>query len=324
MSLFNSDSDRTVGMKGRIMKKLLAFGPLFIILASLLWSFDALLRVSLYTLPPAVVVFYEHVFGLLIMILLFPLWIKDLKKMTRKDWIVITLIGLFAGALGTIFYTAALGMVQYIPYSVVVLLQQLEPIFAISIAAILLKEKVTKQFLLWAGVALIAAYLISFKDLRVNLETGQGTAIAALMAVSAAAMWGAGTSLGRYVLKDISFLSAAALRFAIAPVFALIIIFGLGQQSALVTLTQSQIITLIGITFSTGLIAMLIYYYGLKRTPARIATICELTWPASAIFIDYFIFHKTLSPTQILGVVLLLLAIYKITKPLALKPQLAK
>ncbi|HVF69171.1 MAG TPA: DMT family transporter [Xanthomonadales bacterium] len=299
------------------MKKLLAFGPVFIIIASLLWSFDALLRVSLYTLPPAVVVFYEHIFGLLVMLLLFPLWIRDLKKMTRKDWIVITLIGLFAGALGTIFYTAALGMVQYIPYSVVVLLQQLEPIFAISIAALLLKEKITKRFLLWAGLALVAAYLISFKDLQVNLQTGGGTALAALLAISAAAMWGAGTSLGRYVLKDISFLSAAALRFAIAPVFALIIIFGLGQQSAMVSLSQQQIITLVGITFSTGLIAMLIYYYGLKRTPARIATICELTWPASAIFIDYFMFGKTLSPTQILGVALLLLAIYQVTKPLA-------
>lgn len=306
------------------MKKILAFGPLFIILASLLWSFDALLRVSLYSLPPAVVVFYEHLFGLLIILFFIPLWIKDLKKMTKKDWIVITLIGLFAGTLGTIFYTAALGMVKFIPYSVVVLLQQLEPIFAILVASILLKEKITRRFLLWAGLALVAAYLISFRDLTINLATGQGTIVAALFAVSAAAMWGVGTSLGRYVLKDISFVSATALRFAIAPIFALIIIFGLGQQAAMVSLTQPQITTLIGITFSTGLIAMLIYYFGLRNTPARIATICELTWPASAIFIDYFLFHKTLSPTQILGVILLLFAIYKVTKPLRGKIKVAE
>ncbi len=304
-------------MKERIMKKLLAFGPIFIIAASLLWSFDALLRTTLYSLPSAVVVFYEHIFGFLVIVLFFPLWIKDLKKMTKKDWIVITLIGLFAGALGTIFYTQALGMVQYIPYSVVVLLQQLEPIFAISIAAVLLKEKITKRFLFWAGLALIAAYLISFKDLQVNLGTGDKTALAALLAIASAAMWGAGTSLGRYVLKDISFVSATALRFAIAPVFALMIIFGLNQQTAMTSLTQAQILTLVAITVSTGLLAMLIYYYGLKRTPARIATICELAWPASAILIDYFYFHKALSPTQILGVVILLFAIYKVTKPLS-------
>ena len=34
------------------------------------------------------------------------------------------------------------------------------------------------------------------------------------------------------------------------------------------------------------MLALAIYYYGLKRTPARITTICELVWPASAVFID--------------------------------------
>jgi len=59
--------------------------------------------------------------------------------------------------------------------------------------------------------------------------------------------------------------------------------------------------TLLIITLSTGLVALGFYYYGLKKTPARITTLCELVWPASAIFIDYFLYHKTLSITQILG-----------------------
>ena len=51
------------------MKKILAFGPLFVIVAALLWSFDGVLRISLYSLPPAVVVFYEHLLGAGIMLL---------------------------------------------------------------------------------------------------------------------------------------------------------------------------------------------------------------------------------------------------------------
>jgi drug/metabolite transporter (DMT)-like permease len=81
-------------------------------------------------------------------------------------------------------------------------------------------------------------------------------------------------------------------------------------------LTMPQFWTLLLITFSTGLVALSFYYYGLKRTPARITTLCELVWPASAIFIDYFLFHKTLTPTQIFGVILLLFSIYQVTKPL--------
>ncbi len=86
-------------------------------------------------------------------------------------------------------------------------------------------------------------------------------------------------------------------------------------------LTIPQLWTLLLITFSTGLVALSFYYYGLKRTPARITTLCELAWPASAIFIDYFLFHKTLSYTQIFGVILLLFAIYQVTKPLAGKSK---
>lgn len=296
------------------MKGLRTFGPFFIIVASLLWSADGLLRVNLYSLPPAVIVFYEHILGLAVMLLFFKYWSADIKKMTRNDWIVITIIGLCAGALGTIFYTAALGMIQYSQYSVVVLLQQLEPVFAITMAAVLLKEKITRRFLIWAGLALVATYMISFRDLTVNFATGQGTILAAFFAVAAAAMWGSATSLGRYVLKDISFIGATTFRYATASVFALLIILILQQQSSMTVLTSAQMLSLLAITFSTGVAAMLLYYYGLKRTPARIATVCELVWPASAIVIDYFYFHKTLSVTQIFGVVLLGVCIYKVTR----------
>lgn len=304
------------------MKKILAFGPLFVIIAALLWSFDGVLRISLYSLPPSVVVFYEHILGAFIMLLLSFKWVKDLKKMTRKEWTAMGVVALFSGALGTILYTAALGKINYSQYSVVVLLQQqLQPIWAIGAAAILLKEKISKNFIAWAGLALIAAYFISFKDLHVNLATGTGTITAAFLAISAGFMWGTSTAISKFALNKVSFLTATALRFFMAPVFAFIFILGQNQTQALFTLNTAQWQTLLLITFSTGLVALLFYYYGLKKTPARITTLCELVWPASAILIDYFMFHKTLSPTQIFGVVLLLICIYNVTKKreLALK-----
>lgn len=296
------------------MKKLLKIGPLFIVIAALLWSFDGLLRRSLFTLPPAVIVFWEHVLGALI---LTPLLIKkrgELSKMTRKEWVALAAVGLFSGALGTIFYTAALGKVQFIQFSVVVLLQQLQPIWAIATAAILLKEKITKGFLKWAALAFVASYFVSFRDLTVNLETGSGTVIAALLALGAGMMWGASTSLSKILLKRISFAVATLLRFWIAPVFAFLFILGFGQQQTLLALNQSQWLTLLAITLSTGMVALLIYYYGLRKTPARVSTICELVWPASAIFIDYFYFKQALSATQMLGVLILLTSIYKVSK----------
>lgn len=296
------------------MKKILSFGPLFVIVAALLWSLDGVLRITLYAIPPAVVVFYEHVLGAIVLLFFLKKWWSDLRKMTKKEWLAITVVALFSGALGTIFYTAALGLVNYSQYSVVVLLQQqLQPIWAITTAAILLKEKLHKNFLFWALVALIAAYFVTFKDLTVNLGTGKGTLMAGVLALSAGLAWGSSTAISKYVLNKVSFLTGTALRFYLAPIFALFYVVLSRQTPMLFTLNSNQWLTLLIITFSTGLVALAIYYYGLKKTPARVTTLCELVWPASAVLIDYFYYHKTLSMTQIFGIALLFFAIYKVS-----------
>jgi drug/metabolite transporter (DMT)-like permease len=295
-----------------MMKKISKYGPLFIVIAALLWSLDGVLRRELYALPPAVVVFYEHAIGALVLLPFIGLWWKDLKKMSRNEWIAMIVVSIFSGALGTIFYTAALGKVNYIQYSVVVLLQQLQPIWAILAAAVILKEKISKNFVVWATLALVAAYIITFKDLRINLSSGNGTLIAGILALSAGFMWGTSTAFSKYVLNKVSFLTATALRFFLAPLFALGMVASNNQLGAMTSLSNGQWISLGIIVLTSGLLALAIYYYGLKKTPARVTTICELTWPASAIFIDYVYFHNPLSPTQILGVVLLAVAMYKV------------
>lgn len=295
-----------------MLNKIKDFGPLFVIIAALLWSLDGVLRINLYSLPPAVVVFYEHFLGAIVLLFFITSWFADLKKLTRKEWLAISVVSLFSGALGTILYTAALGLINYTQYSVVVILQQLQPIWAISAAAIILKEKVNKKFLFWAVIALIAAYLINFKDLTINLATGKGTILAGIFALLAGFMWGSSTAISKYVLNKVSFLTGTALRFYLAPVFAFLIIGFQNQIPSLFSLNSSQWLTLLMITFSTGLVALAIYYYGLKKTPARVTTICELVWPASAVLIDYFYYHKGLSLTQIIGIALLSLAIRQV------------
>lgn len=299
----------------KMLEKIRNIGPLFVIVAALLWSVDGIFRINLYALPPTVIVFYEHLLGAGVLLVLIKKWLPDLSSMTRKEWIGVATVSLCSGALGTIFYTAALGQINYTQYSVVVLLQQqLQPIWAIGTAAILLREKISKKFIMWAFVALVGAYFVTFKDGMVNLNTGSGTIIAALFALSAGLLWGSSTAVSKLVLNKISFLTATALRFFFASFFAFIILLGNGQYKLLAGITSPQWGNLLFITFSTGMVALLIYYYGLKKTPARVATICELVWPISAICIDYFYFDKVLSHTQIIGIGILLFAIYKVTQ----------
>lgn len=286
----------------------------YIIFAALLWSLDGLLRQSLYSLPPPVIVFWEHVLGAIFLLFFLIKKYRELGKMTKKEWLSIILVSFFSGALGTIFYTAALGKVNYIQFSVVVLLQQLQPIWAISTAAILLHEQISKRFIMWSSLAIIASYFVTFRDLRINLSSGNGTVIAALLALGAGMMWAVSTSLSKITLKKVSFELATFLRFVIAPAFALVLIVLFGQMDKVVTITTKQWITLLTITFSTGMVALLIYYKGLKHTPAKISAICELIWPVSAIVIDYVYFHRPLTSIQLIAAFVVLISIIQVAK----------
>ncbi len=295
------------------MKKLLSVGPVFIVIAAFLWSLDGLLRRSLYVLPPITVVFYEHFIGFILLVPFLLKGVAEIRAIKPKVWGAFFWVTLLSSILGTVFYTAALGKINFIQFSVVVLLQQTQPLFVVFFAWLVLKEKLTPKFFLYVLAALVGAYFVSFPDLRINLATGRRTIEAALLAIGAAFAWGSSTAFSRYALLRLSTVITTGLRFGLASILGLLFVFMLGAQQSLTTISTQQIITLLIIALSTGMVALFIYYYGLKRTPARISAICELTWPISAVFIDYFFFHKGLTLTQSMGALLLVGTIYKVS-----------
>lgn len=304
--------------------KYMRYGSAAVIVAALLWSVDGLLRRHLYVLPAPVIVFYEHLFGLLILAPIVLTSLKAFKQLTRKQWYAIIGVSFLSGAVGTILYTAALGRIQFIPFSVVVLLQQLNPIFAIIASALLLKEPLTRRFFGLSAIALVAAYFVTFPDYVVNFSTGTGTVIAALFAVGAAAAWGTSTAFSKYALKDTSSIHITALRFGITPVFALIFVFLSGSTSSLGAITLNQFMYLVAITFSTGLVALIIYYFGLKRVLASRAAILELAWPASAVVVGWLWLDQGLTASQAIAAIILTGAIIQIAKESAQPVQQKK
>jgi len=79
-------------------------------------------------------------------------------------------------------------------------------------------------------------------------------------------------------------------------------------------LTGDQLKYLLFITFSTGLVALLIYYWGLKRVLASRSAILELAWPASAVLVGWLWQHQGLSLSQALSAIVLTGAIYFVAK----------
>ena len=290
-------------------------GPILIIIAALLWAFDGLIRQHLYNLPPITIIFFEHLIGLLI---LTPFIYKYVlvSRPTKREWWLIVLIAGLSGLLGTLWFTTALGKVHFISISVVFLLQKLQPIFAISTAAIFLKEKFDTRYIKWALLAIVSAYFVTFANGHVNLDTGEGTMIAALYALGAAFAWGSSTTFSKMLLTNIDSKVSTFYRFIFTLILALpfVLLYGHGAEGSLAIPTVEQFGWLALIAVSTGMLALLIYYKGLAKTPVHISTILELTFPFIAILLDFVVNGTVLSLSQWVAAIVLVFSIYQISK----------
>ena len=293
------------------MKRILA--PLAVIFAALLWSLDGLLRQELYHISPFVIVALEHSIGALIFLPFLFKSIPKIKKLGQRGWISIFWVSICGGVLGTYFYTKALSFVNYIDLSVVVLIQKLQPLFAISLAGVILKEKLSKRFMFLAVIAMFGGYLVTFGNKPFGNWDDKST-IASLCALLASFCWGSSTVLGKHALKQLTFEVVTGMRLFITAIIALIIIEYSGSFSDVLSLRPENYTTIIIIVFSTGTIALSIYYYGLQNLAASHTTIYELAWPLSAVFIDWTLKGKTLSLVQIIGALILLCSMGMLTR----------
>ena len=117
--------------------------------------------------------------------------------------------------IGTLLFTMALGAVGFIPFSVAILIQKFQPIFAIGLAMILGKEQIPKRSYIFIGLALIAGYFVTFPHGVSMTPDGQKQILAALYALGAAAAWGMSTNFSKYLLNNHHPEVITMLRFAL-------------------------------------------------------------------------------------------------------------
>jgi drug/metabolite transporter (DMT)-like permease len=289
--------------------------PLFVIIGASLWGVDGIiLRPSLYGLPVPLVVFIESAIVAIILSPYFIRKIPSLKAIDYKDWLTFFLVALLGGAIGTMAITKALFFVNFVNLSVVILLQKLQPVFAITLAAIFLKERLQIKFFFWAALAIIGAYFMTFGINLPDLSVGDKTTMAALFALLAAFSFSSSTVLSKRALRNVSFEMGTFLRFLFSTVIMFVIVISLGEMGSVSDITTKQAIIFLIIAFSTGGAAIFLYYYGLKRITASVASICELAFPLTAVVLEYFVHGNILSPIQWGGAIVLLSSIIQVTR----------
>ncbi len=289
-------------------------GTVAISISAIMWGFDGVvLTPRLSNLDVVWVVFVLHAIPFLLMnIFLFKQY-RNLTTFLKQDYILFFLVALFGGAIGTIAIVKALFLVDFHQLSVVVLLQKLQPIFAIILASILLKEKIKQHFVIWASLAIFSSYFLTFGFALPSISMDDNTINAALFALLAAFSFGSSTVFSKKILINHNFITATFFRYGTTSLLLLILVLVTGSTYQFELTTEINWIYFIIIGITTGSGAIFIYYYGLRRVKAIVATISELLFPISAILFDYIFNGSVLSPVQMLSAVIMVFAIIKLS-----------
>lgn len=286
-----------------------------IVIAAIMWSLDwTLIRPKFYNFSPINIVFLEHFLWALVLSPFLIMWFKKLKKMKRKDFVSLFWICLFWWLIWTLAITEAFFSAYRwsVTISTVIVLQKLQPIFALFLASLILKEKLSKRFYFWALIAIISVYFIAFWDLWMDIFNVNLFKLPAFYAIVAAFGFGSSTVFWKSLVDDLWFQLTTSLRFTFTTVLAFItfLIFWSFADYWNFTLLNWELMWII--VFTTWAGALFLYYFGLKKIPASAATIFELVWPLSAILFDYIFNGNIMNMTQILFSMILILSFFMI------------
>jgi DME family drug/metabolite transporter len=270
---------------------------LLVALAAAMWGLDGLLRKPLATkLDAGTVVLWEHIIALAVLSPLIPRALRAFGRCGLRVQLAIVAIGVGASAVATALFTEAftLGAASN-DFITPLVLQKLQPVFAIGLAVVLLGERPRPRFLLFVVPALGGAWLLTFADPgQVQVAEFEP----ALLALGAAVLWAGGTVLGRYAGAVLEPIDVTTLRF----------VFGLLGAAVVVWVTHAQVVPgwhnvvgLVLLALIPGLLALVLYYRALRRTPASRATLAELAFPATAALVGVAFLGSRLTGSQWLG-----------------------
>ena len=291
------------------------FSVVLVAVAATLWASDAYFRNQLIShLTPTQIVVAED--GIITLFLL-PVLIRsfhELRNLGWKGWLAVVIIAAGAQSLATILFTASFQQAAtYKVFAETFVLQQTQPLIAIVLAWIVLGERRRPWFWPAVVVAMVGVYLVVFAQdpTAPVLALQQGRVEVGLLALGAALLWASGTVLGRFALGSISFWSMTSLRFTLAlPLLVTIVLVQYGTGAFSHYQFSDFFPNLLAIALVPGLLALLLYYRALSRTPASLATIAEMAYPVAATFIASapppWGFNQPIFGVQLVGTALLI------------------
>ena len=292
------------------------YGPWLVGLGAALWGTESAWRIPLNELFDAkVIVFWEHVF---ILILLLPILISHLREIPKvqpRTWGFLIFSGFAGSAVGTIFFTLAL---KYGNATVVNVILNIQPVISTMGAFLLFGDRLSRRFFLYASVAIVAGIFVSVAypmEIGISLQRA-GLNLGTGYALICALFWGLSTVAGRGVMVGMSLRLASSLRIVVGLVCMTLILFAYGKlngsalwPASAQAHTLKAIMLLLLLASISGGLPLLIYFQGLQLTQASTAGYFEMMQTLAAVCITWGFFHASLHPHQVIAAIVLIAAV---------------
>src|SRR5213593_2920794 len=292
------------------------YGPWLVGLGAALWGTESAWRIPLNELFDAkVIVFWEHVFILIMFLPILISRVKEIPKVSGRTWGYLIFSGFAGSAVGTVFFTLAL---KYGNPTVVNVILNIQPVISTIGAFLLFGDRLARRFFFYTAVAIIAGIFVSvahptmigvsFERAGLNLGTGY--------ALICALFWGLSTVAGRGVMMGMSLRLASSMRIVVGLACMTLILLAYGKldggalwPAAAQAHTGKAIVLLFCLASISGGIPLLIYFQGLRLTRASTAGYFEMMQTLAAVCITWGVFHASLHPHQVIAAVVLIAAV---------------
>jgi len=238
----------------------------------------------------------------------------ELRKLTRADW----LLGLLSGLFLAVHFATWISSLEYTSVASSVVLVSTGPLWVALLSPIFLKEPLTRSVLGGMLLALLGGAIIGLSD-SCQLENGlvcpplsqfvQGTAFLGNFLALAGAWTVAGyLVIGRRLRARMSLIPYIFVVYGIAAIVLLMIMVAAGQSP--IGYSPTFYLWIILLALVPQLIGHSTYNWALRYMPAALVSITTLGEPIGSAVLAYFILRETPTLLTILGGVLILLGIY--------------
>src|SRR6266480_2620489 len=135
------------------------YGPWLVGLGAALWGTESAWRIPLNELFDAkVIVFWEHVFILIMFLPILISRLDEIPKIQAHTWGYLLFSGFAGSAVGTIFFTLAL---KHGNPTVVNVILNIQPLISTFGAFLLFHDRLAPRFFLYAAIAIVAGVFLS-------------------------------------------------------------------------------------------------------------------------------------------------------------------